>query len=427
MFKTIRRKLTLLYAGLFFCLLLAFAAVTVAGATWSVLYELKQEVHLLAHEEAEEQLAVHRAKGVFADSDEDEYNPEGLFYYIVNADGAIVASATPQYLQPHVLAEIQNWREEPSVTILKQISLETQQTPTLFLLTAEPIMDEALPLGTVYFGKDITAYYHLFRWILAALFIVLLFFLLLAIGAGYVLAGRAMIPIIRSFTRQQEFTADASHELRTPLSILMASADAIQTDKGTQLSTFSAQVLDDMREEIRKMTKLVSNLLTLARADSGITELQPAPFDLAQAAATVIRTLQPVVQEKGLRMTMNAPERLMINADRERIQQLLFILLDNAVKYTPSGGEIFLTLAQDYLHAPIQITVADNGIGIAKDDQAKIFERFYRSDKARSRELGGTGLGLSIAAWIAASHGGSIAIKSELGHGATFIVTLPEK
>lgn len=427
MFKNIRRKLTLLYAGLFFCLLLAFAAVTVTGATWSVLYELKQEVHLLAHEEAEEQLAVLRAKGVFADSDEDEHNPEGLFYYIVNANGAIVANATPPRLQSRVLEEIQNWHEEPTVAILKKVTLGADKKPTLFLLTAEPIMDETTTFGTVYFGKDITPYYRLFCWIIAALFVILLLFLLLAIVVGYVLAGRAMIPIVQSFTRQREFTADASHELRTPLSILMASADAIQSDDQTRLSSFSSQVLDDMREEIRKMTKLVSNLLTLARADSGVTELQLERFDLQQAASTVIRTLQPLVQEKGLHLHFDAPMELLITADRERIQQLLFILLDNAVKYTPSGGEIRLTLTQNPPHGSIKITVADTGLGIAKEEQAKIFERFYRSDKARSRALGGTGLGLSIAAWIAASHGGSIAIESELGHGAAFIVTLPKK
>lgn len=426
MFKKIRRKLTLLYAALFFGLLLAFTTITVSGATWAVLYELKQEVRLLSHEEAEEQAAVYKVKGVFADSDDEDDTPEGLFYYILNADGTIVANATPTKLQPAVLAQVRNWQEASETTILKKITTTTDREPLVFLLTAEPIMNDTMHIGTVFFGRDITVYYHLFRWILAALLLLLLLFLLLAVWAGYLLAGRAMVPIAQSFARQREFTADASHELRTPLSILMASTDAIQTDKENTLSSFSVQVLDDMREEIRKMGKLVGNLLTLARADSGKTELQKETFDLAAAVNAAVRTLQPIAQEKGLPLTVKTPPTLIVYADKERLQQLLFILVDNAVKYTPTG-EITLTLHQDATTKTISIEVSDTGIGIAPEEHAKIFDRFYRSDKIRSRELGGTGLGLAIAAWIVQAHDGSITVDSRPEAGTTFTVRLPQK
>ncbi|MBP2641794.1 MAG: integral rane sensor signal transduction histidine kinase [Firmicutes bacterium] len=425
MFKATRRKLTMLYAGLFFCLLVAFAAIIVTGSTWLFLNELKQEIHLLAHEEVEEQIAVYRIKGVFIDSEEEnEHNPEGLFYCVSDNSGAIVSANTPSRLQPPVMEAIRKWQEPAGATKVIKTSMEDRQT-VFFLLTAEPILDEPNRLGTVYFGKDVTSYYILFCRILIGLAATLLLFLLLALGVGHLLSGRAMTPIVQSFARQREFTADASHELRTPLSIILASADVIQGDKGTTLSPFAQQVLDDMREEIRKMTKLVRDLLTMARGDGGTITLQKTAFDLHPVAEQVIRTLEPLVQDKGLYLSLATPASLFLTADEARIRQLLFILIDNAVKYTPPGGNISLTLEADEVRNGIRIITADTGIGIASEEQKKIFDRFYRSDKARSRDLGGTGLGLAIAVQIVSLHNGTISIASTLGKGATFTVFLP--
>jgi len=425
MFKATRRKLTMLYAGLFFCLLVAFAAIIVTGSTWLFLNELKQEIHLLAHEEVEEQIAVYRIKGVFIDSEEEnEHSPEGLFYCVSDNNGTIVSANTPSRLQPPVMEAIRQWQEPAGATKVIKTSMEDRQT-VFFLLTAEPILDEPNRLGTVYFGKDVTSYYILFCRILIGLVATLLLFLLLALGVGHLLSGRAMTPIVQSFARQREFTADASHELRTPLSIILASADVIQGDKGTTLSPFAQQVLDDMREEIRKMTKLVSDLLTMARGDGGTITLQKTAFDLHPVAEQVIRTLEPLVQDKGLYLSLATPASLFITADEARIRQLLFILLDNAVKYTPSGGTISLTLETDELRGGFRIITADTGIGIPPEEQTRIFDRFYRSDKARSRDLGGTGLGLAIAAQIVSLHNGTISVASTLGKGATFTVFLP--
>ena len=426
MFKTMRRKLTLLYAGIFFCLLAAFAAITVTGATWLVLNELKQEVRLLAHEEAEEQMAIYRIKGVFVDGEaESDHNPEGLFYYVLDNNDIIVSASTPPRLRPIVMETIQSWQEPLGTTKLVRRNFEDGEI-ALLLLAAEPIFDETSKFGTVYFGKDITSHYTLFLWILAGLAAILLMFLLLAMGAGYLLSRRAMTPIVQSFARQREFTADASHELRTPLSIILASADVIQGDKETTLSPFSRQVLDDMREEVRKMAKLVSDLLTLARADSSAIVLQKTKFDLNPVAVQVIRTLKPLAQDKRLHLRMTSPAALFITADEARIRQLLFILIDNAVKYTPPEGNISLALDLDEVRRGVHITVTDTGIGIALEEQQKIFDRFYRSDKVRSRDLGGTGLGLAIAAWIVSAHDGTISVASTLGYGTTFTVFLPE-
>ncbi len=425
MFKATRRKLTLLYASLFFCLLLAFAAIVLMSSTWLILNELKQEVRLLAHEEAEEQQAVYTMKGVFIGNEEEsEFEAEGSFYYVMDRNGVNVSASVPLRLQPAVMEAAQSWQEPAGTTKLIKTHLEKGQT-VLFLLSSEPITDEAGLLATVYFGKDITSYYVLFCNSIIGLAFTLLLFLLLALGVGYLLAGRAMTPIMQSFARQREFTADASHELRTPLSIILASTDVLQGDKGTVLSPFAQQVLEDMKDEVRKMTKLVNDLLTLARADSGVIVLQKMSFDLIPAAAQVIRMIEPLAKAKGLQLTMTSPSSLFVTADESRIRQMIFILLDNAVKYTPVAGDVKLIIEMDEIRQGVHISVTDTGIGIALEEQQKIFNRFYRSDKARSRELGGSGLGLAIAAQIVTAHKGTIRVISSPGQGAVFTVFLP--
>ncbi|MBP1765341.1 MAG: integral rane sensor signal transduction histidine kinase [Firmicutes bacterium] len=425
MFKKTRRKLTLLYTGLFFCLLLVFTTIVVTASSWLFLSQLKQEVQLLAHEEMEEQKAVYRIKDAFIeDEDQNDYLTAGLFHCVVDNDGNIMLDGMPEKLRQPVLEAIHHWREPAETTILIKSGLEKDET-VFFLLTAEPIVDEAKSLGIVYFGKDITSYYVLYRWILIGLAVTLVLFLFLALGIGYLLAGRAMIPVVQSFIRQREFTADASHELRTPISILLASTDVIRSDKGTTLSPLAHQVLEDMREEIRKMAKLISDLLIIARGDNDALVVQRTGFDLRLVAEQVIRTLEPLAQDKRLNLCLISPSSFCIEADEVRISQLLFILLDNAVKYTPAGGNVSLTLEKDEVRRGIRIIVADNGIGIAPEEQQKIFDRFYRSDKARSRDLGGAGLGLAIATQIVSSHNGEVSVDSKVGKGTVFTVFLP--
>jgi two-component system, OmpR family, sensor histidine kinase CiaH len=251
-------------------------------------------------------------------------------------------------------------------------------------------------------------------------------FLIIASGAGHFLAKRAMIPIKQSFTRQREFVADASHELRTPLSVLLASVDVVQADEGNRMSSFSTQVLHDMKDEIRKMSKIVGDLLTLARADTGVLELLKEIFDAQYVTKQVIRSLQTLASEKKIDIELEGPDALPVYADPERINQLLYILIDNAIKYTPQEGHVKVKLESVVDAGPkLKITVHDTGISIASEHQKLIFERFYRVDKIRSREASGTGLGLAIARWIVEAHGGTIAVESEPGKGSSFIVLLP--
>jgi signal transduction histidine kinase len=236
-----------------------------------------------------------------------------------------------------------------------------------------------------------------------------------------------MEPIKQTFERQREFLADASHELRTPLSVLLSSVDAVQSDDANVMSPFAHQVLVDMKDEIKKMSKIVGDLLTLARAENSQFNLMKEQFDLGPDVRQIIRTLNPMAQAKQITLKTEIMDNLLIYADRERIAQLFLILLDNAIKYTPNGGIVELSVRLTEVDSKeLRISVRDNGIGIASEEQARIFERFYRVDKTRSREMGGSGLGLAIAKWIAEIHGGSIKVNSQPGAGSEFVVSLPQ-
>jgi two-component system, OmpR family, sensor histidine kinase CiaH len=247
--------------------------------------------------------------------------------------------------------------------------------------------------------------------------------LLLSLAAAWFLSGRALIPIQQAFQRQQEFVADASHELRTPLTVLRSATDLINQHRDEPLER-NGELFDDVRGEIGRMERLAQDLLTLARSDSGGLELMTAPLDIADIAAEVVRRTTPLAQSKGLQLTLRAgPHAATVEADPDRLQQVFLILIDNAIKHTPPGGSIEVQVRRHGQSA--EVTVADTGTGIAPEHLPRIFDRFYRADKARAREWGGTGLGLAIAKMLVEAHDGQLQLSSTLGVGTQVTVSLP--
>jgi len=247
---------------------------------------------------------------------------------------------------------------------------------------------------------------------------------LIILLAGYYLARRAMIPIQQAWEKQQQFVADASHELRSPIAVVKSNAELILRHPDHTVKEEGIRITNIIRETMR-MTRLVASLLTLARADANQAELQLAPVNLNEVVAAAIEQFQPVAELKGIPLQLNLQDELWLLADKERLHQLLVILLDNALKYTPASGRILLSCQQQA--DSIAITVADTGYGIAPEDLPRIFDRFFRGDKARSREDGGTGLGLAIAKWIVEKHGGKIEAESQMGKGTRFNMVFPVK
>jgi signal transduction histidine kinase len=247
--------------------------------------------------------------------------------------------------------------------------------------------------------------------------------LLLSIWGAWFLSGRALIPIRDAFRRQQEFVADASHELRTPLTVLKSATDLLYQHRDQRLAD-QAALLDDVRAEITRMQHLAQDLLTLARSDRGELQLMTAPMDLASLASDVVRRVGPLAasRDQVLDFRSDATGEI-VDVDPDRLQQVLLILLDNALKYTPEGGRVSVLVRRDARSAIVE--VADTGRGIAAEHLPRLFDRFYRADAARSRAAGGTGLGLAIAKLLVGAHRGELSLTSTVGVGTVARVRLP--
>lgn len=242
----------------------------------------------------------------------------------------------------------------------------------------------------------------------------------------------------QSFQQIKQFSSDASHELKTPLTILKGEAEVALRKERTPLEY--QQVLKSNLEEINRMSQIIDDLLLLSKADMGEIRLNKEEINVTEILNEVVNQLSWLANSKGLQLiTSNHKSNMNIFGDALRIRELFINLIENGIKYTEEGGSVHVTLSKELEPPPknqtneveeeksgyIKITVSDTGIGIAPEDQEKIFNRFYRVDKARSREQGGSGLGLSICKWIVEAHHGEIKVESQLGKGSSFIVKLP--
>lgn len=225
-----------------------------------------------------------------------------------------------------------------------------------------------------------------------------------------------------SVKRITQFTADASHDLRTPVALIRASAELAL--RRSRSESEYRETLSRILAASEETTRLIENLLTLARADAGATDLRFTAVDLLAHVEKVVSEAAILAAEKSVAVQMKLGDRpVRVSADSAAIDRLLLILVENAVKYTPSGGMVEVSLLNGGRTACIE--VRDNGIGIPEKDLPHIFERFYRADRARSRDPGGSGLGLAIARWIVDMHGGAIEARSVVGCGSQFRISLP--
>ncbi|MDR2530951.1 MAG: HAMP domain-containing protein [Oscillospiraceae bacterium] len=224
---------------------------------------------------------------------------------------------------------------------------------------------------------------------------------------------------------RREFVANVSHELRTPITNVRSYAETL-VDLGDEIDPDTRRnFLNVVLSESDRMTKLVQDLLVLSKIDAGEIGLQVSSFNLCDSVSSVFSANELEATKRGLTMTLSVPDDpIVINADKDRIEQVLINILSNAVRYTPDGGSVTASCGTEGGHAA-WFSITDTGIGIPQEDIPKLFDRFYRVDKARSRAKGGSGLGLSIANEIIDRHGGSIEIESVVNFGTTVTVRLP--
>ncbi|MGE5611241.1 MAG: sensor histidine kinase [Bacillota bacterium] len=222
-----------------------------------------------------------------------------------------------------------------------------------------------------------------------------------------------------AFERQVRFTADASHELRTPLAIISSHAELALSKPRSEEEYRDA--IDACFRASKRMKSLVESLLTLARADAGKLEMKCEQFDLSQAVQDCVELIEPLAAKRKVQLTLHL-QTVPVSGDAFRISEVITNLLTNAIHYNREAGSVTVTVKPE--DSAAVLTVSDTGVGIAEEDQKHLFERFYRVDKARSRELGGSGLGLAICKSIVEAHGGSITFTSALNKGTTFEVRL---
>ncbi len=240
----------------------------------------------------------------------------------------------------------------------------------------------------------------------------------------------------QSFRQIKQFSSDASHELKTPLTILKGEVEVMLRKERTQQEY--QQTLKSNLEEINRMSQIVEDLLLLSKADTGQIKLNKGDINLTELLAEVVAQMDRLARSKRLHLSMsNHFEEVHVFGDALRIRELFINLIENGIKYTEEGGSIRISLQKEFPTAMrnpsdrmdkerfAKIVVSDTGIGISKEDREKIFNRFFRVDKARSRNQGGSGLGLSICKWIVEAHQGEIEVESELGKGSSFIIKLP--
>jgi heavy metal sensor kinase len=226
----------------------------------------------------------------------------------------------------------------------------------------------------------------------------------------------------RSFENMREFMADASHELRTPLSVIRGEADvALSLDRDRAEYKETLEIIQD---EARRLSRIVDDMMALARADAGQYQLKIEEFYLNDLVEEACRAMKVIATAKGVFLTADLAGDVAFAGDADLLRQLVMNLLDNAINYTPSGGSVSVKLTSE--QSAVKIIVSDTGIGIPAEAAAHVFERFYRVDKARSRADGGSGLGLAIARWIAEAHKGSIDLVSVPTKGSKFTVLLPK-
>ncbi len=259
--------------------------------------------------------------------------------------------------------------------------------------------------------------------------IVRIFFLCMFLAAlfgapagGWYLASKALLPARLAFQRQRDFIANVSHELGTPLALLRANADVLLLGR-ERLAEDDAALVEDIVAETMYMDKMIDNMLLLARMDAGQLRLEKESLDLAKLAEEAVKRMQTLARQAGVTLVCQPEEPAFARVDRALLEQVALILLDNAIKYTPPGGRVSVSTFKEHERACLR--VSDTGVGIAPADLARLGTRFYRVDKARSRETGGSGLGLSIARGILSAHGGELLLTSKPGKGTGATIALP--
>lgn len=456
----ISTKITGLYAAILLVVLLVTSAIMGLGIYFSFYHEAETEIHL-AMQNVQKGLASSRSLQEFLV--QGDIVPPGVVIRVTDLTGRVIYENDSHY--PSLDTVEAHRVKDPPFWAAKDMEV-VEFNRFMMYYTSMDVADHG-QIYQIHFFRTITAEKNFLVDLQRLLFLVTIAGFLVALGAGYFLSNRILQPIRnltqtarkievermdkrievppakdemaelaltfnhmldrleRGFQQQQRFVSDASHELRTPVTVILGYSDLLAR-WGSSDAKILEEGISSIRSEAEDMQDLIEKLLFLARADQKRQVLHKENVHLDELVDDAVRKMKLVAKQHTLRLEANEPG--IIYADPATMRQMMRIFLENAVKYTPEGGHITVTSRCLPEKEAMQLTFADDGIGIAEKDQGKIFERFYRADSSRTKKagsVGGTGLGLSIASWIAEQHDIDIAVESELDKGTKFILTIP--
>ena len=457
----ISTKITCLYAAILFVVLLVTTLIMGAGTYFSFYHEAESEINI-SMQKIQEGLADAASLQDFVNNTRDLV-PPGVVLRVTDLTGRVVYENDAHY--PSLEMAEQHRMKNPPFWANKNMDVIEINHFTLY--HARMTVVDHGQIYQLHFFRTITAENIFLKDLQILIFIIMIIGVFLALAAGYFLSRRILKPIRdltqtarkievermdrrievppakdelaelaltfnhmldrleRGCKQQQRFVSDASHELRTPVTVILGYSDLLSR-WGRSDSNILDEGITAIRSEAEDMQDLIEKLLFLARADQKRQILHKDHINLAEVVDDAVRKMKMVTKDHTITLADN--EAGTVYADPATMRQMMRIFLENAVKYTPAGGHITVSSSHVPKENAMKLVFADDGIGIAKDDQKKIFERFYRADSSRTKaagSVGGTGLGLSIASWIAEQHDIRIDVESELGKGTKFILTIP--
>ena len=418
MFKKIQRKLTIQYAFfflLFVVLLMAALYISISAIMQQQqvqelkLFFGKEQYHLEKDDVAR---GDHNKDDQITDGKKIEYDANRAnFYYVFTKNNELVHGDESFYgLYKDIANLMLDVKEGDPQTV------EWKNEDLLLIKYHLPLTQNG---NYMIIGQSVTKQHHLLERVMYAFIILILIGTLCIAFLSHYLAGKAMVPIKKSFERQRKFVSDASHELRTPLSVFYSSVEVLENDDENRFGAFGQEVLTDLKNETQHMETLLEGLLFLARFDQNKLTTKKEDIELSELVNSITKSFERTLPD-SIQLKTQIADDIQFVGDETSIRELLYILLENAAKFTEKGSiSVSLTSINNY----IKLIVEDTGIGITQRDLPHVFDRFYQATKNRQKK--GTGLGLSIAQAIVSHHHGHISVESEFERGTKFFVSLP--
>ena len=459
-YAQISTKITCFYASVLLLVLILTSVMTGLGVYFSFYHQAEVEIEISMNHVLER---MHQGRPMGDDFWRDDLIMPGVVLRITDLSGRTVYENDAHY--PSIRRIEENTMKNPPFWANRDMQVAEVRNMTIY--HAKMDVEYQGQVYQLHFFKTITAEKHFLETLQKILFLMTILGFVLALLAGYFVSKRILLPIREmtatarkievekmdrrisvppahdelselaetfnhmlerleaGFKQQQRFVSDASHELRTPVTVILGYSDLLSR-WGRQDEEILDEGISSIRSEAEDMQQLIEKLLFLARADQKRQVLHKERIELSELLEDVMRKMKLVTKTHTVDLLENAQG--VIFADQVTMRQMIRIFLENSTKYTPKGGRITASSHRLPEGGFIQLELADNGIGIAKEDQQKVFERFYRVDASRTKAEGGvsgTGLGLSIASWICEQHGIEISMDSDLGKGTKIILKIP--